>query len=169
MTRKKVKLRAMEPEDLDMLYKIENDMSLWKIGTTNVPYSRFALHEYVENCVNDIYIDKQVRFMIDNEEGQTVGIIDLMEFSPQNGRAEVGLIIMNAYRNQGYGSAAVKELIQYAKSIIHLHQLYCIIGVDNQESMELFLREGFIKNASLKEWLFAHGKYEDACVMQLFL
>ena len=45
MIHPKVRLRAIEPEDLDTLYKIENDRTLWGIGPTNVPYSRFALHQ----------------------------------------------------------------------------------------------------------------------------
>jgi diamine N-acetyltransferase len=28
---------------------------------TNVPYSRFALHEYIASATGDIYVDKQVR------------------------------------------------------------------------------------------------------------
>ena len=28
----KVHLRAIEPEDLDMLYRIENDVKLWNVG-----------------------------------------------------------------------------------------------------------------------------------------
>ena len=38
-----VKLRAIEPEDLDILYGIENDMSLWNDSITSVPYSRYML------------------------------------------------------------------------------------------------------------------------------
>ena len=86
----KIKLRAMEPEDLDVLYKIENDTSLWGVGVTNVPYSRYTLHDYIANSVGDIYTDKQVRLMIDNEQGQTVGIIDITDFDPRHRRAELG-------------------------------------------------------------------------------
>ena len=63
-----VRLRAMEPEDLDMLYHIENDRSLWNISATNVPYSRYALHNYIADAKNDIYIDGQLRMMIENRE-----------------------------------------------------------------------------------------------------
>ena len=45
MSEQKVLLRALEPEDLDMLYQIENNRQLWDVGTTNVPYSRYALHD----------------------------------------------------------------------------------------------------------------------------
>ena len=41
-----VTLRALEPEDLELLYHIENDDKLWNVGITNVPYSRFMLQEY---------------------------------------------------------------------------------------------------------------------------
>ena len=109
-----VNLRAMEPEDLDTLYKIENNQALWAVSATNVPYSRFALHEYVETNTNDIYADKQVRMMIDNEAGETVGIIDLMNFSPQHSRAEVGIVIMKPHRHKGYATAALTKLVAYA-------------------------------------------------------
>ena len=52
-----VRLRAIEPEDLDMLYGIENDTKLWNVSVTNVPYSRYTLYEYVANSKNDIYSD----------------------------------------------------------------------------------------------------------------
>ena len=29
-----VRLRAMEPEDLDTLYQMENDVEIWNVGTT---------------------------------------------------------------------------------------------------------------------------------------
>ena len=59
-----VSLRAMEPEDLDVLYRIENDTKLWNVGCTNVPYSRFTLHNYIADCKNDIYADRQLRLII---------------------------------------------------------------------------------------------------------
>ena len=73
--KQQIRLRAMEPEDLDWLYKIENDTTLWNVGATNVPYSRYALHDYIANAANDIYIDKQVRLIIDDGQaasGQTL-------------------------------------------------------------------------------------------------
>lgn len=54
-----IRLRAMEPEDLDLLYHIENDRSVWGVSSTNVPYSRYAPHDYVAHAQNDIYTDKR--------------------------------------------------------------------------------------------------------------
>ena len=40
-----ITLRALEPEDLDALYAIENDTEIWDVGHTNVPYSKYAVHK----------------------------------------------------------------------------------------------------------------------------
>ena len=163
-------LRAMEPEDLDTLYKIENNQELWAVSATNVPYSRFALHKYVETNTNDIYADKQVRLMIDNEAGETVGIIDLMNFSPQHSRAEVGIVIMKPHRQRGYATAAMEKLVAYARQTLHLHQLFLVTECDNESCLLLFEKLGFEKTALLKQWLQQkEGVYKDACLMQLFL
>ena len=163
-------LRAMEPEDLDTLYKIENNQELWAVSATNVPYLRFALHEYVETNTNDIYADKQVRLMIDNDAGETVGIIDLMNYSPQHSRAEVGIVIMKPHRQKGYATAAMEKLVAYARQTLHLHQLFLVTECDNENCLLLFEKLGFEKTALLKQWLQQkEGVYKDACLMQLFL
>ena len=61
-----VRLRAMEPEDLDFLYAMENDKEVWDVGCTNVPYSRYVLHDYIANASNDIYADGQVRMVMED-------------------------------------------------------------------------------------------------------
>ena len=40
---KRIMLRAAEPEDLDLMYLIENDTALWNYGSANVPYSMYSL------------------------------------------------------------------------------------------------------------------------------
>ena len=85
-----IHLRALEPEDLDILYHSENDSSLWQYGSTLVPYSRFTLREYLQNGQNDIYQTRQLRLMITcNKDKKTVGTIDLFDFDPHHRRAAI--------------------------------------------------------------------------------
>lgn len=164
-----VKLRAMEPEDLDLLYHIENDISIWHVGTNNVPYSRYTLHDYIAHASGDIYTDKQVRLMIENDHGETVGIVDLVNFSPQHLRAEIGIVIKDCYRNLGYANAALQKIMAYAHDVLHLHQLYAIIETSNTVSISLFDSLGFSQTTHLKEWTYNGNAYMDAIVMQKFL
>jgi len=165
-TSSSVRLRAIEPEDLDLLYRIENDITLWNIGATNVPYSRYTLHDYVSNASGDIYADRQVRMMIENDARQVVGIVDLVNFDPSNRRAELGLIIEEPFRRQGYAELAVRQIAAYAVDVLHLHQLFATIDVTNEGCMRLFRKMGFCESARLRDWLFNGHEYHDAAVMQ---
>ena len=164
-----VKLRAMEPEDLDLLYRIENDADLWAVGTTNVPYSRYTLHDYIATSADDIYADRQLRLIIeDAQETLTVGIADLINFDPRHRRAEVGIVIEHPHRHKGYAKGALEALHDYARRVIHLHQLYAIIAVDNAPARQLFLSMGYHNTATLNDWMLRNDNtYSDAVVMQL--
>ena len=163
-----IRLRAIEPEDLDLLYRIENDSRLWNVGSTNVPYSRYTLHDYIANSCDDIYADRQLRLIVENEEGATVGLVDLMNFSPQHLRAEVGIVILDSQRHKGYALAALQQLCDYAWRILHLHQLYSIVSEDNEAALRLFEKAGFHQHSTLQEWLFDGQKYANAKIMQCF-
>lgn len=164
-----VHLRAMEPEDLDMLYKIENDMQIWNVGTTNVPYSRYALHEYIASSTGDIYNDRQVRLMIEAEQGEIVGIIDIVNFDPRHLRAEVGIVIESNHRRRGYALAALHQISDYSLNVLHLHQLFAVIDEDNIASLRLFEKAGFEHGGILKDWLFDGRKFKKTLFLQLFL
>ena len=161
-----VSLRALEPEDLDLLYRIENDADLWNVGVTNVPYSRYLLHEYIASSSGDIYKDGQVRLIVEKADGAVVGIADLMNFDAKNRRAEVGIIIEQAHRCRGYASEALRLLADYAHRVLHLHQLYAVIAHDNQASLSLFHGQGYHQTTLLTDWLFDGAVYHDAVVMQ---
>lgn len=163
-----VRLRAMEPEDLDFLYAMENDKEVWDVGCTNVPYSRYVLHDYIANASNDIYADGQVRMVMEDRSGNRVGLVDVFNFDASNRRAEVSVVVMTKYRGRGLARDAVRQVCHYALRTLHLHQLYAIIATDNMASQQLFSETGFTGRNVLKEWLFDGMTYKDAIVMQKF-
>lgn len=163
-----VRLRAMEPEDLDFLYAMENDKEVWDVGCTNVPYSRYVLHDYIANASNDIYADGQVRMVMEDRSGNRVGLVDVFNFDASNRRAEVSVVVMAEHRGRGLARDAVRQVCHYALRTLHLHQLYAIIATDNVASQQLFSEMGFTGRNVLKEWLFDGVTYKDAIVMQKF-
>ena len=164
-----VTLRAMEPEDLELLYQIENDQELWEVGTANVPYSRYALNNYVMCAANDIYTDKQVRLVMENEEKKVVGLLDILNFDPRHLRAEIGIVVLKEHRGKGYGEQAIQRAIDYGRNFLHIHQLYAIVDATNIPSIQLFKKVGFSQGVNVKEWIFDGCDYHDAFFMQFFL
>ena len=166
MNTPETRLRAMEPEDLDLLYSIENDSQLWDVSTNNVPYSRYLLHDYIATSSGDIYTDHQVRLIIENGVGETVGLADLTNFDARNCRAEVGLVVVSRHRHCGYGQQALLQLADYALRVLHLHQLYALVDAANESSLQVFRKAGFVETARLKDWLYDGREYHEAVLLQ---
>ncbi|MCA4793084.1 GNAT family N-acetyltransferase [Myroides odoratimimus] len=162
-------LRALEPEDLEFIYQIENDVDLWEVSNTVTPYSRFLIRQYLENAHLDIYEVKQLRLVIcDIDTEQTLGLIDLFEFDPKNNRAGVGIVIQHPEdRGKGAGAEALELVINYGKEVLGLHQLYANISVDNYPSQQLFLKYGFKLVGIKKDWERVGGVYKDEALYQL--
>jgi len=164
-----IRLRAVEPEDLELLYIWENDEANWRQSNNCLPYSRFTLKKYIAGSGRSIYETGQLRLMIDIlPDTRTVGTIDLFEFDHFHKRAGVGILVADpADRKKGYGSAALKCLVSYAFNTLGLHQLWCNILETNTESMHLFTRHGFSLCATKKEWARTGCSWETEYTLQL--
>ena len=161
-------LRALEPEDLDFVYEIENDENIWEISSTQTPYSRFLIKQYLENAHKDIYEVKQLRLVISKYDNATIGLIDIFDFDFHNKRAGVGILIKSEEdRGNGVGSEALKLLIDYCFNHLNLHQLYCNISEDNEASAKLFKKHGFEEIGLKKDWNIVLGVYKNEYLFQL--
>ena len=125
MKGEKVTLRAIEPEDLEFLYQIENDLDFWEVSNTTEPFSKYTIRKYIENSHQDVYEAKQLRLMIEEKNTNlSVGMIDLFDFNPLHKRAGIGIAIHKQFTKKGYAAEALSLLIDYSFSTLHLHQFY---------------------------------------------
>ena len=168
-----IKLRAPEPEDVELLYLWENDHEIWQISNTFSPFSKYILEKYIETAQMDIYETKQLRLMIDllidnGFTSQTIGTIDMFDFDPYHGRAGIGILIGDkSNRKRGYADAALKKFIEYGFNVLHLHQLYCNITKNNNPSLRLFKNAGFQVAGRKREWLKTPEGYIEELFLQL--
>ncbi|MGY5350954.1 GNAT family N-acetyltransferase [Wenyingzhuangia sp. IMCC45533] len=162
-----VKLRAIEPEDLDFLYKIENNESYWEVSDTQQPFSKYLLKQYIKNSHLDIYEAKQLRFIIVNLQDIAVGTIDLFDFNSQHARAGVGILIQENFRKMGYAKQALELMHQYAFSKLNLHQLFANIATDNIYSIRLFETLNYQKSGIKKNWIYSNNQYKDVAFYQI--
>ena len=166
-----IKLRAPEPEDIDLLYIWENDPEIWNVSNTLTPFSRHSIEQFVQDSHLDIYHTKQVRWMIDlivDKKVETIGTIDLFDFNPFHKRAGIGILIKESdKREKGYASDALAILIKYCFKVLQLHQIYCNISKTNRASLQLFQKHGFAFAGEKKEWLNQTGEWVDEFLLQL--
>ena len=85
-------LRALEPGDADLLYRWENNMKLWQVSFTQVPFSRFILEEFVNAAHQDIYTNKQLRLMCCSvATDENLGVVVVFEFYVMHIRGGLGI------------------------------------------------------------------------------
>ena len=166
-----LKLRALEPEDLEQLYAIENNLDDWEFSCMNAPFSHYALRDYIANQHCDLTIDQQVRLVVcdDENEQQVIGLADIFNFDARHRRAEIGLIIGKTFRNHGYATEAAKLLVDYASRTCLLDQIYAFISKDNEQCCRIFDKIGFNRVSILKNWFRNANSFSDSIIFQLFL
>ena len=164
-----IRLRALEPEDIDILYKWENDTRIWKISNTIAPFSKYILRKFIEDQKYDIYETKQLRMIIESRsDKRAVGAIDLFDIDPTNRRAGIGILVYeDRDQGQGYASAALTEMIKYAFQILGLNQLYCNVLSNNLRSLNLFKSKGFTVVGLKMEWVRFTDGWLDEYMLQL--
>jgi diamine N-acetyltransferase len=167
-----VTLRALEPEDLEFLFTLENDPALWAVSDVlPAPISRHALREYLRHAAASLAEVGQMRLIINSEENQPVGTLDLFDYSALHQRAGVGITVLAGERRRGYALAALQQLLPYAQQALRLHQLYCTVAEGNVASIKLFESAGFRRVGVRHDWLRNNTpfKWENAVEMQLIL
>tara|TARA_R110002012_G_scaffold280717_1_gene469354 strand:+ start:679 stop:1200 length:522 start_codon:yes stop_codon:yes gene_type:complete len=161
-------LRAVDPEDMEFIYRLENNSELWEVGNTWTPFSKYTIREYLENAHRDIYEVKQLRLAICNLKEEIIGIVDLYDFDPYHKRAGVGIVIsQHADRQKGYASEGLHLMIDYAFKHLRLHQLYAGITEDNTASRKLFEKLRFRESGIKKDWIATETSYKNEITYQL--
>jgi len=168
-----LRLRALEPTDLELLYQWENNPSIWEVSNTLSPYSKYILHQYIENSFRDIVESKQLRLIIElanNQYCEPVGTIDLFEIDFYHKRAGIGILIASEeHRKKGYASEAIKLMEEYSANHLLLLQVHCKINEDNLPSLKLFKQIGYEVVGKLKQWKNTPNGWKDVLILQHFL
>ncbi|HEX8505939.1 MAG TPA: GNAT family N-acetyltransferase [Hymenobacter sp.] len=165
-----VHLRALEPDDLEFLYALENDRDVWGVSDTLAPVSRHALREYLAHASTDFYVVRQLRQVVTTEiSAEPIGVIDLFEYDPLHQRAGIGITILASERRRGYAREALHLLKAYARDVLRLHQVYATVGASNGASMRLFRAAGFRRVGTRRAWLRTASGWEDAVEWQCLL
>lgn len=163
-----LKLRALEPEDIDMFSLWENDSAYWKQGQTIAPYSRYALKQYIAAAQSDIYETKELKLVIVRIcDNQAIGIVDIFNIDHYHSRLEFGILIDPKYKRKGYAIQTIEIVSKYVLDFLHIHQMYCRVSENNEASCLMLEKSGFVRTCVLKDWLRTESGFENVIMYQL--
>lgn len=165
-----IKIRALEPEDLEFFYEKENSPEVWQWGGEKNLFSKFDLRKFIESSHQSLTVLHQKRFVIEHKQEQRiVGTIDLYDYDPINRRVSLGLIFYNIDdRNKGYGVQTLRLMKQFCFDKLCLHQIYAEVQPSNIASVALFEKCGFLPCGEKKDWVFENSKWHVVRCYQCF-
>lgn len=154
------RLRAVEPEDADMMYAAEEDEAAWRYSDYLAPMSLEMLREYALTYDADPLRSGQLRLIIE-ADGKAAGILDLFEISARHLRADTGIYLLPEHRGKGLGVLALEAAKNYCRHRLGLHQLTASVSESNGEALRCYLRAGFTATGKRNDWLRTAEGWED--------
>lgn len=153
-----LRLRAVEPEDADMMWEVESDSGQWLENGMSAPYSRKNLRDYAETYDPDPIRAGQLRLVIerkDNGGNETIGLLDLYDISGLWRTAYVGIYILEKNRRKGYGRRALNIIGKYARTLLNLRILAAKVAESNSRSRTMFEDAGYSLSGEFKDWILS--------------
>lgn len=164
----KVRLRPIEREDLPRFVEWFADHEVRRFLRTYVPFSLEQEKRWFENLQEQIDRQETVMMAIETTESVHIGNVGLSSIDWKNRTAEMGIVIgEKAYWNQGYGTDAIRTMLNLAFGEMNLHRVYLRVDADNERGIACYQKAGFQHEGTYREAIFKEGNYQDQHVMSI--
>ncbi|MFV5699224.1 GNAT family N-acetyltransferase [Flavobacterium sp. ZT3R17] len=165
---KRLLLRRVDANDVNEIFALRSNPETMK-------YIPRPLLKTKEDALEHIAM---IDAKIENNEGinwgitlkndpKLIGIIGHYRIKPEHFRAEIGYMLLPEFNGKGIIPEAVKEVVDYGFNVIKLHSIEAIIDPENFGSEKVLQKNGFIKEAHLKENEFYDGRFLDTVIYSL--
>lgn len=155
----KIKLRALEPEDMEALRATVNDPEMERMVVGwSFPVSKSQQRAWYERIMGD---PRNQRFAVEYN-GQFVGISTLTDIDLKNRSAFHGVkLTQDAPKGKGIGFDAVVAVMKYAFEELQLNRLYGGILEYNVPSQKLYAKCGWVEEGRYRQCVFKDNAYYD--------
>ncbi|TRX20530.1 GNAT family N-acetyltransferase [Flavobacterium franklandianum] len=161
-------LRRLANEDVNEILALRSDQEVMK-------YIPRPLAKTNEEALAHIAM---INEKIDSNEGinwaitlkgnpRLIGIIGHYRIRPEHFRAEIGYMLLPVYNGNGIISEAIKEVVNYGFEVMKLHSIEAIIDPENFASERVLQKNGFLKEAHLKENEYYEGRFLDTVIYSI--
>lgn len=102
------------------------------------------------------------------EDDELIGHISLHDIDHRNRHCFMGIVIGDEdHRGKGYGTEAVRLLLEFGFKTMNLHNIMLSVHADNHEAITCYKKIGFREAGRRREWVFKNGKYIDVLYMDM--
>ena len=154
---KNIRLRLREREDLDFLFDFKNNIDYYgEYEAIQPQISRTEAERRIENP-EKTDVD-WTWFLIEKHDGKKIGFI--LHFTNQpRGWIEIGYALLPTERGKGYGTEAVRILVDYLFLSKDIMRIQATTDERNRPSQKVLEKVGFKKEGVVRSAGFTRGKW----------
>src|SRR5690625_172592 len=162
----RLKLRKMTLEDADLYHKWRNDLEvMYSTNPSLDVYPMETTRKFVEQVILGSHNAKSY-IIVEKENERSIGVVSLTNIDYKNRNAECIIDIGETeYWGKGFGSEALKLLLDYAFYEMNLHRVSLRVFSFNDRAIRMYTKLGFQEEGNSRQSLFRDGKWHDIIYM----
>lgn len=156
-----VYLRPREPGDAEIVHRWYEDT---RIATNmgDLPRSLAWRRHGYETSASQEPIDAYLFVICRLEDDEPVGRTDLFDIDRRHGSACLGITIGDpAMWNKGYGTDAVRALVDFAFGQLRLERVWLDTDAHNIRAQTAYKKAGFVREGVLRHTFYQDGQWSD--------
>ena len=166
ITGKLVSLRAPEERDFDVIFGIFADIDTWEERGPRPPIA-LPRAEFEERYRSQLTASQDDAHFVIDVDGAAVGRVDLFGIDNLARSAEVGISLHPSARGHGYGTDALRLVVEFGFVRRNLHRIHLTTLATNTGALTCYQRVGFVEEGRLRESAWVRGEYIDEVRMGL--
>jgi RimJ/RimL family protein N-acetyltransferase len=162
---RRVTLREITPADDAGLLRVFGDpetMRWWSHGPLADLDAVAVYRSQIEKGLRDRELFQWA--VTDRGSGLLMGTCTLSDWDATHRRASIGYILHRDHWGQGYGSDAVRALLDFAFQRMGAHRIEADIDPENAGSIALVEKLGFVLEGHLRERWWPYGRPLDSLI-----
>src|SRR6056297_2989689 len=165
---KLTRLRVYKKEDLKTVWNYINQENTMKFLRPGIPFPfKFEEEEKWYESINGLST-KSYTFAIERKkDDEYLGGVGINEIDWKNSYCEIGIFLAEDYCGQGYGTDALKVLIDFIFNEMNLNKVMLSVYSFNDRAQNSYKKTGFVEEGRLREHIFRNGKYNDEIIMSI--
>jgi RimJ/RimL family protein N-acetyltransferase len=161
----KVYLRPIGLDDTDLYFRMLFHPEERRLTGTQKSFTREQIYRYIEGKSQDP--GSLLLLIALRETDEVIGDIALQSIDSYNRNANIRIAVMQQYQGKGYGSEAMKLMLDYGFGIVNLHRIELNVFSYNERAIHVYEKLGFKKEGVQREALYYDHAYHDSIIMSI--
>ncbi|GGG78715.1 GNAT family N-acetyltransferase [Paenibacillus radicis (ex Gao et al. 2016)] len=153
-------LKKIEDHHLDEVFEIYNNDTVFEYCGIIPKHNKDTVKNMIGHFERDYNKQSRVKWgiFVVAEPERLLGIIEAMDFNQKVNAVTIGYFLSEAQWGKGIATEALKILLQFLFDDVNVNRIQAEVMPANENSKKVLLKNGFIKEGTLRQSALWAGK-----------